>query len=115
MATTPKKDSNTIERRDFLKKTGTVAGAIAVGFPGIISGQTVTNPAIGCSPEYPGRVIAALATDPEVMKRSGGTFITAEVAQDYGVTDIDGKVIPSLRAERGSPIWNPIVEAQHGR
>src|SRR3990170_9155800 len=43
MATTPKKDSNTIERRDFLKKTGTVAGAIAVGFPGIISGQTVTN------------------------------------------------------------------------
>lgn len=76
---------------------------------------TVTNPAIGCSPEYPGRVIAALATDPEVMKRSGGTFITAEVALGYGITDIDGKVIPSLRAERGSPIWNPIVEAQHGR
>jgi NAD(P)-dependent dehydrogenase (short-subunit alcohol dehydrogenase family) len=76
---------------------------------------TVTNPAIGCSPEYPGRVIVALATDPEIMKRSGGTFITAEVAQDYAVTDIDGKVIPSLRAERGSPIWHPIVEAQHGR
>jgi hypothetical protein len=75
----------------------------------------VTNPAIGCTPEHPGRVIAALATDPDVMKRSGGTFITAEVAQDYGITDIDGKVIPSLRAERGSPIWQPIPEAQHGR
>jgi NAD(P)-dependent dehydrogenase (short-subunit alcohol dehydrogenase family) len=75
---------------------------------------TVTNPAIGCTPEHPGRVIAALATDPEVMKRSGGTFITAEVAQEYGITDIDGKVVPSLRAERGSPIWHPIAEASHG-
>lgn len=70
--------------------------------------QVVTNPLVGCSPEFPGRVIAALAADPEVMKRSGGTFITAEVAQDYGVTDIDGKVIPSLREQRGSPIWSPV-------
>jgi NAD(P)-dependent dehydrogenase (short-subunit alcohol dehydrogenase family) len=76
---------------------------------------TVTNPAVGCSPEFPGRVIAALASDPEVMKRSGGTFITAEVAWDYGITDIDGKVVPSLRAERGAPIWRPIAEAGHGR
>ena len=36
-------------------------------------------------------MIAALAKDPDVMKRSGGTFITAELAQEYGVTDIDGK------------------------
>ncbi len=71
---------------------------------------TVTNPAVGCSPEYPGHVIAALAGDPEVMKRSGGTFITAEVAADYGITDVDGKVIPSLREQRGAPIWNPISE-----
>jgi NAD(P)-dependent dehydrogenase (short-subunit alcohol dehydrogenase family) len=68
----------------------------------------VTNPTIGCSPEFPGRVIAALARDPALMKRSGGTFITAELAQEYGVTDLDGKVIPSLRAERGAPIWSPV-------
>src|SRR3954447_8318606 len=43
MANTPKPDPDQIERRDFLKKTGTVAGALAAGFPGIISGQTVTN------------------------------------------------------------------------
>jgi len=70
--------------------------------------QIVTNPTIGCSPEHPGRVIAALASDPNIMQRSGGTFITAEVAQDYGVTDVDGKVIPSLRGQRGAPIWKPI-------
>jgi NAD(P)-dependent dehydrogenase (short-subunit alcohol dehydrogenase family) len=77
--------------------------------------HTVTNPAVGCSPQFPGRVIAALACDPAVMKRSGGTFITAEVAQDYGITDIGGEVIPTLRAERGSPIWRPIAEVGHGR
>ena len=70
--------------------------------------QTVTNPLIGCSPEFPGRVIAALVKDPGMMKHSGGTFITAELAEAYGVTDVDGKVIPSLRAQRGAPIWTPV-------
>lgn len=62
----------------------------------------------GSSVEHPGRVIAALAADPEIMKRSGGTFITTEVAQDYGITDIDGRVIPSVRDLRGGPIWQPV-------
>ena len=64
--------------------------------------------AAGSSVEFPGRVIAALAKDPQVMRRSGGTFINAELAQEYGITDVDGRVIPSLRAERGAPIWQPI-------
>ena len=72
---------------------------------------TVTDPAIACLSEFPGRVIAALAADADLMKRSGGTFITAEVAADYGITDVDGNVIPSLRAQRGAPIWQPIPEA----
>ncbi|QDK35313.1 SDR family NAD(P)-dependent oxidoreductase [Sphingomonas sp. IC081] len=64
----------------------------------------------GSSDEHPGRVVAALAADPEVMKRSGGEFITAELAQDYGLTDIDGQVIASARALRGSPLWQPIAQ-----
>jgi NAD(P)-dependent dehydrogenase (short-subunit alcohol dehydrogenase family) len=64
--------------------------------------------AAGTSVEFPGRVIAALAKDPNIMKRTGGTFINAELAQDYGITDVDGKVIPSLRATRGAPIWAPV-------
>jgi NAD(P)-dependent dehydrogenase (short-subunit alcohol dehydrogenase family) len=70
--------------------------------------QIVTNPLIGSSVEFPGRVIAALAKDENVMRRSGGTFIGAELAREYGVTDIDGKMPPSLRAERGAPIWQPL-------
>jgi NAD(P)-dependent dehydrogenase (short-subunit alcohol dehydrogenase family) len=66
------------------------------------------NSAVGSSVEFPGRVVAALAADPGAMKRSGGTFISAELAQEYGITDIDGRVIPSLRAERGAPLWAPV-------
>ena len=66
------------------------------------------NSAVGTSVEYPGRIIAALAADPDVMQRSGGTFIAAELAPQYGITDVDGRVIPSLRAERGAPIWMPL-------
>lgn len=62
----------------------------------------------GSSVEHPGRVIAALAADPDVMKRSGGEFVTAELAQEYGITDVDGTVIPSARESRGSPVWSPI-------
>src|SRR5262249_31738812 len=45
------------------------------------------NSAVGSSVEFPGRVIAALANDPKIMQRSGGTFISAELAREYGVTD----------------------------
>jgi NAD(P)-dependent dehydrogenase (short-subunit alcohol dehydrogenase family) len=67
-----------------------------------------TNPLGGCSPEFPGLVIAALAGDHTLMSRSGGTFITAELAREYGIADVDGTIVPSMRAERGSPIWHPI-------
>jgi NAD(P)-dependent dehydrogenase (short-subunit alcohol dehydrogenase family) len=70
--------------------------------------QIVTNPLIGSSVEFPGRVIAAMAKDENIMRRSGGTFIGAELAREYGVTDIDGNVPPSLRVQRGAPIWQPI-------
>jgi NAD(P)-dependent dehydrogenase (short-subunit alcohol dehydrogenase family) len=75
-----------------------------------VTGQT------GSSVEHPGRVIAAMAADPEIMKRSGATYITAELADEYGVTDIDGRRIDSMREKRGSPLWGPIsVVNYHGK
>lgn len=62
----------------------------------------------GSSVEHPGRVIAALATDPDLMSRSGGEWITAELAQDYGIADIDGSMVEAVRESRGSPIWMPV-------
>ncbi|MCX7284998.1 MAG: SDR family NAD(P)-dependent oxidoreductase [Novosphingobium sp.] len=69
---------------------------------GSITGQR------GSSVEHPGRVIAALACDPAIMARSGGEFITAEIAREYGVTDDDGSWVESMRETRGSPIWQPV-------
>lgn len=43
------------------------------------------------SPEFQGLVIAALARDPKLMDRSGSVQVTAALAQDYGIVDIDGK------------------------
>ncbi len=62
----------------------------------------------GSSVEHPGRVIAAMYLDPRIMERSGATLVTTEVAMEYGITDIDGKVIPSARGSRGAPIWGPV-------
>jgi NAD(P)-dependent dehydrogenase (short-subunit alcohol dehydrogenase family) len=62
----------------------------------------------GSSVEYPGRVIAALAADPHIMAKSGGSWIAPELAAEYGVVDVDGRTIQSLREERGAPIWGPV-------
>src|SRR3954447_1211097 len=65
---TDDKKPQKIERRDFLKKTGTVAGVIATGFPGIISGQTVTNSLkiglVGCGGRGSGAAGQALTANP---------------------------------------------------
>ena len=43
------------------------------------------------SPQFLGRVISALASDPNVMEVSGEVLVAAQIALDYGITDIDGK------------------------
>jgi NAD(P)-dependent dehydrogenase (short-subunit alcohol dehydrogenase family) len=43
------------------------------------------------SPEFIGRAVAALATDPKIMEKTGQVLIAAQVALDYGFADIDGK------------------------
>ncbi len=49
-------------------------------------------------PEFTGRVIDALARDPDLMDKSGKVWIGAELGELYGVTDIDGRQPPSHRA-----------------
>lgn len=43
------------------------------------------------SPQFIGRAIAALAADPAILEKSGQVLVAAQVALDYGFTDIDGK------------------------
>jgi NAD(P)-dependent dehydrogenase (short-subunit alcohol dehydrogenase family) len=51
------------------------------------------------SPEFIGRVIAALARDPRVMDSSGAALVAADVAIDLGVSDIDGRQPKPLTLE----------------
>ena len=48
------------------------------------------------SPQFVGRAVAALASDPAKMQRSGHILLTAQLAQEYGFVDIDGKIIRPL-------------------
>lgn len=43
------------------------------------------------SPQFLGRVVAGLATDSNLMEKSGQVFVAAELAIAYGIRDIDGK------------------------
>ena len=57
------------------------------------------------SPEFVGRAVAALAADPEVSRRTGQCLVAAELAAEYGFTDLDGSVPTTVRtyfAERAS-------------
>lgn len=55
------------------------------------------------SPQFPGRVIAALLDDPALLARSGQVCIDAELGLALGVRDIDGRQPPSYRSARGAP------------
>ena len=51
------------------------------------------------SPEFIGRVIAALYAEPDSMKRTGHVLVAAQVAKELGVTDTDGKAPAPLTLE----------------
>jgi len=46
------------------------------------------------SVEYIGRAVVSLASDPNVMQKSGQTWTVGNLAREYGFTDIDGRQIP---------------------
>jgi NAD(P)-dependent dehydrogenase (short-subunit alcohol dehydrogenase family) len=53
----------------------------------------VGNPhfvAISESPRFVGRAVAALAADPQLERRNGGSFSSGGLAREYGFTDLDG-------------------------
>ncbi|MFE3443177.1 SDR family NAD(P)-dependent oxidoreductase [Nocardia sp. NPDC059180] len=44
------------------------------------------------TPRFPGRAVAALAADPDRKRRTGRAFRVADLAEEYGFTDVDGRV-----------------------
>jgi NAD(P)-dependent dehydrogenase (short-subunit alcohol dehydrogenase family) len=66
-------------------------------YPGLVRTEKVMQAAAWLdlsnseSPEFVGRAVAALAADPDVMRRTGSVVVAAALALEYGFTDIDGK------------------------
>ncbi|MEO0030245.1 MAG: hypothetical protein RIS94_3 [Pseudomonadota bacterium] len=55
------------------------------------------------TPEFNGRVIHAIAQDPDLETLNGKTVIAAEMAEKYGITEAGGRQPPSWRAMLGDP------------
>ena len=55
------------------------------------------------TPEFNGRIIYALASDPDLMQKSGQTLVTAELAMAYSLTDTEDRQPPSYRDQLGEP------------
>jgi len=59
-------------------------------YPGhVIDAKTSPKPKRE-SAQFVGRAVAALAADPDVLRRSGKIQVVAELAREYGFTDTDG-------------------------
>ena len=71
--------------------------AVVSLYPGLVRTEKVMEAAAFLdlsnseSPQFIGRAVAALATDPNIMDKSGRVVVAARLAQEYGFTDIDGK------------------------
>ena len=71
--------------------------AVVSLYPGLVRTESVMKNAKHFdmsnseSPQFIGRVITALANDPNIMQKSGMVLVAASEALEYGVKDIDGK------------------------
>lgn len=64
-------------------------------YPGLVRTEAVLAAGVfdlsnSESPEFIGRVIAALAADPRVTQRNGRVIVAAAAAMEYGIVDVDG-------------------------
>jgi NAD(P)-dependent dehydrogenase (short-subunit alcohol dehydrogenase family) len=53
------------------------------------------------SPEYVGRAVVALASDPGVLLKSGEALAAGDLAREYDFADVDGKQVPPFRIDEG--------------
>ncbi|HYV06152.1 MAG TPA: SDR family NAD(P)-dependent oxidoreductase [Blastocatellia bacterium] len=66
-------------------------------YPGLVRTEAVLAAGVfdlsnSESPEFVGRAVAALASDPDVSRWSGSVVVAAALAAEYGFTDIDGRL-----------------------
>src|SRR4051794_16533035 len=74
-------------------------------YPGLVRTESVLQAADHFdlsnseSPQFAGRAVAALAGARDIMRRGGETLVAAELGEEYGSPDVDGKRPRSLRPD----------------
>ena len=96
----------TEQMADDLRPRGVACVAVSPGFMRLE--RMNLSPATAAkaeSPEFPGRAIAALAADADVLAKSGRVMTTPELAREYGFTDVDGKRQSAFWDEHRGSTW----------
>ena len=89
-------DKLTADMAHELRPHGVAAVSL---YPGLVRTEAVLEAARGGwldlsnseSPEFIGRVVAALSADPQLLERSGRVLVAAALAEELGVRDVDGR------------------------
>jgi dehydrogenase/reductase SDR family protein 1 len=50
----------------------------------------------GETPKFNGRAVVALASDPKILDRAGGSYWSSRLAREYGFTEDDGSIPPEM-------------------
>jgi dehydrogenase/reductase SDR family protein 1 len=50
----------------------------------------------GETPKFNGRAVVALASDPKILEKSGGSYWSSRLARDYGFAEDDGHLPPEI-------------------
>ena len=87
-------DKMTADMAHELRERGV---AVVSLYPGLVRTEKVMEAATFLdlsnseSPQFIGRAVAALASDSDIMRKTGQVLVAAALAREYGFTDIDGK------------------------
>ena len=86
-------DKLTADMAHELRAHGVTAVSL---YPGLVRTEAVLAAGVfdlsnSESPQFIGRVIAALAADPNALQWSGAVLVAAALAREYGVVDVDGR------------------------
>jgi NAD(P)-dependent dehydrogenase (short-subunit alcohol dehydrogenase family) len=96
----------TEQMADDLRPHGVACVAVSPGFMRLE--RMDLTPELAAKAEsaaFPGRAIAALASDPNVLAKSGRVFTTPALAHEYGFTDVDGKQQSAFWDEHRAGTW----------
>ena len=70
--------------------------------------------AFGEMPTFNGKAVVALASDRQILERTGGSYWSSRLAREYGFAEDDGSLPPELVDGMTTPSWIPMTSRRSG-